>query len=257
MGREEVSSPESEERAAYDWARSAGADIQLHGPSGRNAKQMPPDRRSEHRWRYLDTVLYRANSASGEGQLVNVSATGVFVRAERRPKTGEHVQIILQSSTPELSISGTVRWRGRRHDGIEGFGVQLVEPPHSFLEIVRSLATTRPPESTGPHRVAPRFALTLPVAVEFGSLCDAGVLSDISLSGARLEQTGLRPSVGSEVTLVFALGDDKPFEIAARVVRPTDAGGYAVQFEALDPRFKAALAQAALLLGKLPNTDDP
>jgi hypothetical protein len=227
---------------------------QLFCSSDRHVEQMPPDRRSEHRWRYLDRVLYRAKSASGEGQLVNVSATGVFVGADRCPKTGEHVEITLQSATPELSLSGTVRWKGRRHDGTEGFGVQLVEPSQAYLELVRSLATTCPPESTGPHRVAPRFALTIPVAVECGSLCDAGVLSDISLSGARLEQTGLRPSVGSEVTLVFAFGDDQPFEIAARVVRPTEGGGYAVQFEALDPRFKAAMAQASVLLGKLPDT---
>jgi hypothetical protein len=218
--------------------------------------QMSDDRRSTPRWRYLDFVIYHAKSVRGEGHLANVSDTGVFVRTDLFPQVGEAVELILQGTDGDPNtthLHGTVRWIGRRHDGAEGFGAELIDPPEAYLTMLRSLSATGRPDGR-PQRLAPRLELSIPVAVEFGTRCDDGTLSDISLTGARLEKTALCPAVGSQVTLMFAIRSGRPFEIVARVVRVTETGGYAVQFEALDPAFKAALADATAVLSKLPDS---
>jgi hypothetical protein len=215
---------------------------------------MSDDRRRTDRRRYLDRVLYQSRSASGEGELSNISEKGLFVRTHRSPKHSEIVHIGLQVPAGELTLDGITRWVGRRQDGAEGFGAELVDPPASYLDLVRDLSATDVTERT-PRRVAPRIDLSIPVAVEFGTTCDDGTLCDISLSGARLESTRVQPQPGARVTLVFALQSMKPFEIVARVARITDSGGYAVQFEAIDPGLKSALANAVALLSKLPDID--
>ncbi len=214
---------------------------------------MEDGRRVEPRWRYLDFVAYQSASASGEGHLANVSATGVFVRTENAPRPGESVQISLRGPRPTLTLNGMVRWVGRRHDGTAGFGAQLIDPPRAYIELVHSIAVSRRTEDGKPRRVAPRFLLSIPVAVEFGTTCDDGTLCDISLSGARLENTGIRPPEGSQVNLTFALeNQSKAFEVVARVVRATESGGYAVQFEAINSHLKEALELAGSVLRKLP-----
>lgn len=214
---------------------------------------MDDDRRRQSRWRHSTFVAYVAPSVRGEGQLCNVSETGVFVRTDRPPRPGESIELRFDVDDTELVLAGSVRWRGRRHDGGEGFGVKLVDPPAEYLGLVRSLALTRTDESA-PRRVAPRVEISLPVAVELGNSCDAGVLTDISLSGARLERTGVRPTLGEQVRLTFSLDEGQSFEVVARVVRVVEPTGYAVQFEALDAGFKAALVHATSLLTKLPDT---
>jgi hypothetical protein len=104
---------------------------------------MDPDLRSTVRWRYVDRVVYSARSASGEGNLANVSETGVFVRTASCPAVGETVQILLRGSSPTLMLKGEVRWFGRLKDGTEGFGVQLEDPPRAYLDLVRSLNPAR------------------------------------------------------------------------------------------------------------------
>lgn len=215
---------------------------------------MDEGRRAQPRWRYIDFVTFSAPSASGVGHLANVSETGVFVRTDCMLRPGESVQISLRGPRPMIELEAAVRWIGRRSDGSEGFGAQLVEPPLRYLELVRSIAPSDGSEDGAPRRVAPRLVLSIPVAVEFGTTCDDGTLSDISLSGARLENTGVRPTEGSQVTLTFALPGYPAFEIVARVVRPTASGGYAVQFEAINSNLKEALADASTILRSLPDS---
>jgi hypothetical protein len=217
---------------------------------------MDRDRPAEARRHHSDAVAYRAKSGRGEGQLANVSETGVFVRADFTPDVGEEVHIVLNEATRPLSLRGKVGWIGRRHDGVGGFGAILLDPPTEYIELVRSIALHRHPE--GPQPVSPRIAVTIPVTVELGTSRDAGTLSDLSLSGARLENTAIRPALGSLVTLLYAPeGYTTPFEVIARVVRPTDTGGYAVQFEALDPELKHALQYAVSALSRLPSSAPP
>lgn len=215
---------------------------------------MDDGRRAEPRWRYIDFVTFSATSASGVGHLANVSGTGVFVRTDCLLRPGESVQISLRGPRPTIQLDATVRWVGSRSDGSEGFGAQLVDPSPAYLELVRSVAPSDSSEDGVPRRVAPRFILSIPVAVEFGTTCDDGTLCDISLSGARLEDTGVHPTEGSQVTLTFALPGYSAFEIVARVVRPTPSGGYAVQFEAINSNLKEALASASTTLRSLPDS---
>ena len=212
---------------------------------------MTADRRTATRWRYVDFVDYRSASVNGEGHLANVSDTGVFVRATALPAPAEPIELTLRGMTPTLSLEAQVRWAGTRHDGVVGFGAELVSPPAAYVELVRSIAALETSEHV--RRVAPRVELSIPVAVELGTTCDDGVLCDISLSGARLERTGIRPPLGSQVTIIFSLkGHRRPFELVARVVRATDSGGYAVHFEAIDPKLKAALEYGFSVLQALP-----
>jgi hypothetical protein len=105
--------------------------------------QVTLDRRSTVRWRYVDRAVYSAKSASGHGHLANVSETGVFVRTDAPPTPGDTVQVLLRGSSPMLMLKGEVRWSGRLQDGTEGFGAELVDPPQSYLELVRSLSSPR------------------------------------------------------------------------------------------------------------------
>ena len=221
---------------------------------------MPLDRRTDVRWPYLDIVSYRSVSATGEGQLTNASETGVFVCTDRCPLAGESVQILLKGTTPVLDLSAIVRRTGSRADGAKGFGAELLDPPDLYLQLirsisVRSISVKRQPGGKEPQRVAPRIAVSVPVDVELGTTWNGGILSDISLSGARVERTGIRPSIGSLVSLVFALDGKLGCEVMARVVRETSTGGYAVQFEECDSAFKAALERATGLVRKPSDRD--
>src|SRR5262245_41697899 len=187
---------------------------------------MASEKRIAKRWRYRDFIVYHSRTSSGEGLLGNVSSGGIFVRTSRPPELGERVELVLQGTTPPLSLQGKVCWVGSRKDGSAGFGVELVEPPRAYLEMVRSLAAIGSLDS-GHKRVSPRVELSIPVGIELEAACDEGILCDISLGGARLEGTAIQPAPGSEVVVTFAVkGYRRPFEVLARVVRTTDDGGY-------------------------------
>src|SRR5262245_13964613 len=122
------------------------------------------DRRSRTRWRYVDFVGYRSASVSGEGHLANGSDTGVFVRTSALPQHSETVELTLRGTTPPLALQCQVRWIGSRHDGVVGFGAELVNPPPAYVELVRSIAAQETAEESA-RRVAPRVELSIPVAV--------------------------------------------------------------------------------------------
>jgi Tfp pilus assembly protein PilZ len=211
------------------------------------------EKRSGTRWGYLDVVVFRSKTASGQGRVANLSAGGLFVRTNRTPALGELVHLTLQGTSPPLELEGHVRWTGSPREGTGGFGAQLVAPPTAYREIIRSLASVGSVDR-GLRRTSPRLEISIPVGLEFESCCDEGILCDISLSGARLEGTALQPGLGTQVVLTFAVqGNRRPFEVEARVVRVTPDGGYAVEFEAVDPRLKAGLEHVYAFIRKLPD----
>ena len=57
-----------------------------------------------------------------------------------------------------------------------------------------------------------------------------GFLSDISDSGALVEEVTSRPSIGSRVRLLVCLPNQAEFELVGQVVRHTE-GGFGVEFE--------------------------
>ena len=203
---------------------------------------MALDRRSRERGVSLESIQFESASASGTGRLVNAGTTGAFIGTDALPSEGQYVVLALGGAgSRPLEVEGRVRWSGDRlSDGVRGFGVEVSDPPQEYLDLVESLEI-REPEGCG-RRVAPRYAVSLPVAIEFGSLVDDGTLCDISQTGARLEGTAIRPYPGDAVTLTFALSlEHDPFEMLCHVVRPTPSGGYAVSFKGPEARLEDAL----------------
>lgn len=213
---------------------------------------MTVEKRSGTRWRYFDFVVFRSKTASGDGQLANLSADGLFVRTNRLPALGERVQVTLQGTAPPLTLDAVVRWTGTRRDGAVGFGAQLVETSPTYRDIVRSLGAIGSVDRM--RRMSPRLELSIPVGIELETGYDVGMLCEISLTGARIEGTQTEPPVGSEVIISFTvLGDRRPFEVQARVIRLIPEGGYGVEFEAVDPRLKGAVEHVQAFIRKLPD----
>jgi hypothetical protein len=75
----------------------------------------------------------------------------------------------------------------------------------------------------------------------------AGILADISYSGALLEKTSLQPKVGSEVRVYVFLQPVSPFELMGRVVRHT-GDGFAIEYGELDPEIRRMVDDAAALV---------
>ncbi len=57
-----------------------------------------------------------------------------------------------------------------------------------------------------------------------------GCITDISDSGALVEEVTSQPSIGKRVRLLVCLPDQAEFELVGRVVRHTE-GGFGVEFE--------------------------
>ena len=73
-----------------------------------------------------------------------------------------------------------------------------------------------------------------------------GRVTDMSVSGARIEDSGPPPPEGSVLKLGFALhAEGLPIPIRADVIRHTETGGFAVSFRDLD--FRTEVILSALL----------
>ena len=210
---------------------------------------MSSELRCSPRWRYLALVLYSSPTVRGEGQLANLSREGAFVRADALPLVGERVHVRLRDAPGTAEFEGEVCWTGpRTEDGEFGFGVRLSSCSEAYAEIVRGVVA-RPPEQAEPpsSRPAPRVTVAIPVALESGTLCDEGQLRNLSLSGARVENTKISLSVGASVTLTFSMSPKgRVFEVPSCVVRRTENGGYAMRFDVLDPALRAAIEGLAV-----------
>lgn len=76
----------------------------------------------------------------------------------------------------------------------------------------------------------------------------AGVLRDISESGARLGESEIQPRIGAQVRLHVLLPDhEAPFELVGEVVRHTERG-FAIAYRKPSPEACERIAKAARLL---------
>jgi hypothetical protein len=77
-----------------------------------------------------------------------------------------------------------------------------------------------------------------------------GVLSNISNSGALIEDSSVVPTVGSKVRIyVFAepvdpIAPASPYELVGRVVRHSSSG-FAIEYEESDPELRQLIEKAA------------
>ena len=93
--------------------------------------------------------------------------------------------------------------------------------------------------SSDPHkgedrRLAPRFRIQVPVWFANGTVSGTGVTRDISLTGVRIDEVSVQPDphAALELRFSFFVGSfETPFR--ARWIRPTNKGGFAVQFTEL------------------------
>ena len=99
-----------------------------------------------------------------------------------------------------------------------------------------------------------RVSIRLEVIGTSGRLEVDGVLADISYSGALIEDTEMRPEIGTRVVLYVhvhprsAFAAETPFELVGHVARHTSAG-FAIEYnDNLDPDMRRMVDDAAALV---------
>lgn len=81
-----------------------------------------------------------------------------------------------------------------------------------------------------------------------GRIEGAGVLADISYSGALIQTDGRVPEIGSALRLYVFLQPVAPFEIEGTVVRHCD-GGFAIEHKVTDPEICRLVDDVAAIVG--------
>jgi len=74
------------------------------------------------------------------------------------------------------------------------------------------------------RRKSPRFKARFDALYSSGAREGAGVLAEISYAGVRLEETSIRPDLGTRVQLYIFVRPVLPFELVGEVVRHTEHG---------------------------------
>jgi len=74
------------------------------------------------------------------------------------------------------------------------------------------------------RRKSPRYKARFDALLSSGSLEGAGVLAEISYASVRLEETSIRPEIGTRVQLYVFVRPVQPFELVGQVVRHTKNG---------------------------------
>lgn len=86
-------------------------------------------------------------------------------------------------------------------------------------------------------RRSPRFRTRFDALISAEAEEGAGVLAEISYSGARLEESSINPPTGSRVTLYIFVQPVAPFTLTGQVVRSTK-DGFAITYELFDPEIR-------------------
>ena len=87
------------------------------------------------------------------------------------------------------------------------------------------------------RRRSPRFRTRFDSLVSSEEGEGAGVLTEISYAGARLEEVDRTPSLGTKVKLYVFIQPVAPFELQGRVTRLTDSG-FAMTWELFDEEMR-------------------
>jgi len=83
------------------------------------------------------------------------------------------------------------------------------------------------------RRRTPRFKTRFDTLFGAGSREGTGTLTEISYSGALVDQVSDRPEIGTQVKLYVFVKPVAPFEIVGHVARHTETG-FALQYELFD-----------------------
>lgn len=97
------------------------------------------------------------------------------------------------------------------------------------------------------QRKHPRFRTRFDVLCAAGQAEGAGVLADISYSGARIEEASLQPELHSDVRLYVFVQPISPFELIGRVVRH-GPGGFAIEYSVEDAEVRRLVDDVAAIV---------
>ena len=92
-----------------------------------------------------------------------------------------------------------------------------------------------------------RIKTTFDALYSLGKREGAGVLVDLSYTGARFDHPSIVPPLGTEVRVYVFVMPVAPFELCGRVVRHTE-GGFAIEYEEVDDAAKRLVDDAAALV---------
>ncbi len=75
----------------------------------------------------------------------------------------------------------------------------------------------------------------------------AGILADISYSGAWIEDSSIQPELGTTVRIYVFIQPVSPFELVGTVARHS-ATGFAIEYKNLDPEVRRLVDDAAAIV---------
>jgi len=98
------------------------------------------------------------------------------------------------------------------------------------------------------RRNHPRFRTKFDVLCSTGETEGAGILVNLSRSGAVVESANALPEIGMKVRLYVFIQPVCPFELAGEVVR-ADEKAFAIRYNNLDPEIGRLVDDVAALVG--------
>ena len=123
--------------------------------------------------------------------------------------------------------------------------VQFLPEPEALLFLASGIAGLA--ILGNDKRSHPRTDVQIAARCASGTERGSGTLADISLSGALLEKTSVRPRLGAPVEIRFRLPNaDEPFALVGTVVRHS-ASGFAIQFATSEEVVRQLLERGMLL----------
>ena len=96
-----------------------------------------------------------------------------------------------------------------------------------------------------------RFKARFDALISSGPAEGAGVLADLSYSGARVEQVSLRPDLGPNVRLYVFVQPVAPFELIGSVTRHTESG-FVILYEVSDPEVRRLVDDVSAIVAAPP-----
>ena len=102
-------------------------------------------------------------------------------------------------------------------------------------------------DPTSDRRCSGRVRTRFDALYSAGPREGAGVLADISYSGAHMGGVSLWPPVGTDIRLYVFIQPVSPFELIGHVVRRTESG-FAVEYDVVDPEVRDLVDDVAAIV---------